>query len=177
MPPTPRATTDIPPPSNVPKREGPPIKTNRFTAPAEAALRLAQDSSVKLGHGYVGSEHLLLGLLREGSSPAARSLARAGLAEQEVGETITSLVGAGLPGVLPFQGLTPHCCRVIETAAAARAAGLGVNAGHDLSLENIGWFHQCIPDVDEVSIGHALICEALYLGLEETIRRYRQLLA
>ena len=65
----------------------------------------------------------------------------------------------------------------IETAAAARAAGLGVNAGHDLSLENIGWFHQCIPAVDEVSIGHALICEALYLGLEETIRRYRQLLA
>ena len=73
---------------------------------------------MKLGHGYVGSEHLLLGLLREGSSPAARSLARAGLAEQEVGETITSLVGSGLPGVLPFQGLTPHCCRVIETAAA-----------------------------------------------------------
>ena len=65
----------------------------------------------------------------------------------------------------------------VKAAECARTLGLGLNAGHDLSLENIGWFHQCIPAVDEVSIGHALICEALYLGLEETIRRYRQLLA
>lgn len=60
----------------------------------------------------------------------------------------------------------------IEAAKAAKAAGLGLNAGHDLSLQNLTFFHQNIPWLDEVSIGHALICDALYLGLEETIKRY-----
>ena len=60
----------------------------------------------------------------------------------------------------------------IRAAEAARAFGLGLNAGHDLSLENLAYFHQQIPWTDEVSIGHALICDALYLGLEETINRY-----
>lgn len=60
----------------------------------------------------------------------------------------------------------------VEAAEAAREAGLGLNAGHDLSLENLAFFHQNIPWLDEVSIGHALICDALYLGLEETIKRY-----
>lgn len=60
----------------------------------------------------------------------------------------------------------------IETAKAAKAAGLGLNAGHDLSLQNLEYFHKNIPWLDEVSIGHALICDALYLGLEETIKRY-----
>ena len=61
----------------------------------------------------------------------------------------------------------------IRAAQAARALGLGLNAGHDLSLDNLAYFHQQIPWTDEVSIGHALICDALYLGLEETIKRYR----
>ena len=61
----------------------------------------------------------------------------------------------------------------VRAAQAARALGLGLNAGHDLSLQNLAYFHQQIPWTDEVSIGHALICDALYLGLEETIRRYR----
>jgi pyridoxine 5-phosphate synthase len=65
----------------------------------------------------------------------------------------------------------------IRAAQAARALGLGLNAGHDLSLENLAYFHQQIPWADEVSIGHALICDALYLGLEETIRRYRAALS
>ena len=60
----------------------------------------------------------------------------------------------------------------IEAATVARQAGLGLNAGHDLSLENLAFYHQQIPWTDEVSIGHALICDALYLGLEETIHRY-----
>jgi len=51
-----------------------------------------------------------------------------------------------------------------------------VNAGHDLSLVNLEWFHSRIPRLSEVSIGHALICDALYLGLEETIHRYLQCL-
>lgn len=54
----------------------------------------------------------------------------------------------------------------------AKELGLGLNAGHDLSLENLAYMHECMPYIDEVSIGHALVCDALYLGLEETIKRY-----
>lgn len=60
----------------------------------------------------------------------------------------------------------------VEAAKVARQCGLGLNAGHDLSLENLSYFHQQIGWVDEVSIGHALISDALYLGIEETIRQY-----
>ena len=60
----------------------------------------------------------------------------------------------------------------IATAEAARACGLGLNAGHDLSLENLEFFIDRIPWIDEVSIGHALICDALYMGLEKTIKEY-----
>ena len=62
--------------------------------------------------------------------------------------------------------------RYLETAKAARAAGLGLNAGHDLSLENLAYFIQTIPWTDEVSIGHAIISDALYMGLEQTIKAY-----
>ena len=54
--------------------------------------------------------------------------------------------------------------------------GLGLNAGHDLSLENLAYFASQVPNLDEVSIGHALICDALYLGLAETIKRYKECL-
>ena len=62
----------------------------------------------------------------------------------------------------------------LRTARAARDCGLGLNAGHDLSLENLQYFIETIPWTDEVSIGHALISDALYLGLEETVARYLQ---
>ena len=62
--------------------------------------------------------------------------------------------------------------RYLETAKAARSAGLGLNAGHDLSLENLAYFVHTIPWTDEVSIGHALISDALYMGLEKTIQAY-----
>ena len=78
-------------------------------------------------------------------------------------ESYASRYGAGREeAVEPF----------VEAARVARACGLGLNAGHDLSLENLAWFHQQIPWCDEVSIGHALISDALYLGIEETIHRY-----
>lgn len=60
----------------------------------------------------------------------------------------------------------------IVAARKAKELGLGLNAGHDLSLLNLKYFHQQIPWLDEVSIGHALICDALYLGLEKTIKSY-----
>lgn len=61
----------------------------------------------------------------------------------------------------------------VAAAEVARSCGIGLNAGHDLSLENLAYMKQRIPWLDEVSIGHALICDALYLGLEETIHRYQ----
>lgn len=61
----------------------------------------------------------------------------------------------------------------VEASKAAHKVGLGVNAGHDLSLENLQFFAQNLPYLNEVSIGHALICDALYYGLEETIKRYK----
>lgn len=64
----------------------------------------------------------------------------------------------------------------VSAASLAKELGLGVNAGHDLSLDNLAFFAQSLPMLDEVSIGHALISEALYLGLEETVRRYQQAL-
>jgi pyridoxine 5-phosphate synthase len=60
----------------------------------------------------------------------------------------------------------------VEAAKEANRLGIGLNAGHDLSLENLAYFYKNIPGLDEVSIGHALISDALYLGLEETIKRY-----
>ncbi len=60
-----------------------------------------------------------------------------------------------------------------RAAALAIELGLGINAGHDLDLQNLAYFHQHVPGLQEVSIGHALICDALYLGLENTIRLYK----
>ncbi|MBR3883760.1 MAG: pyridoxine 5'-phosphate synthase [Bacteroidaceae bacterium] len=65
----------------------------------------------------------------------------------------------------------------IETAEAVRRLGLGLNAGHDLSLENLRYFVQTITWVDEVSIGHALICDALYMGLKDTVAAYKEQLS
>ena len=60
----------------------------------------------------------------------------------------------------------------LKAAQAARECGLGLNAGHDLNLDNLSYFIRTIPWTDEVSIGHAIICDALHMGLEKTIRAY-----
>ncbi|MDO9552432.1 pyridoxine 5'-phosphate synthase [Rhodonellum sp.] len=62
----------------------------------------------------------------------------------------------------------------IEVALLAQSLGLGLNAGHDLDLHNLKFLKESIPFLDEVSIGHALICDALYYGLENTIQMYRR---
>lgn len=59
-----------------------------------------------------------------------------------------------------------------ESARVAKQAGLGINAGHDLDLTNLAFLARSVPDLDEVSIGHALVCDALYYGLENTIQLY-----
>lgn len=69
--------------------------------------------------------------------------------------------------ILPYQ----------EAAKMAKSLDLGINAGHDLDLENLAYLNQNIIGLDEVSIGHALICDALYYGIENTIQMYRKLVA
>ena len=69
----------------------------------------------------------------------------------------------------PAKAVAPYAA----ASDAAHRLGLGVNAGHDLDLENLAYFRRNVPYLNEVSIGHALICDALYLGLEETIKRYK----
>ncbi|HKM31622.1 MAG: pyridoxine 5'-phosphate synthase [Bacteroidales bacterium] len=71
------------------------------------------------------------------------------------------------------QAIEPY----VVAAQTAAACGLGLNAGHDLNMHNIGYFHRNIPGLLEVSIGHAIICESLYLGLENTIAIYLRELA
>lgn len=69
----------------------------------------------------------------------------------------------------PEASIAPY----VAAAQAARNAGMGVNAGHDLSLENLKFFKERIPFLMEVSIGHQLVCDALYMGLEATIKAYK----
>ena len=68
----------------------------------------------------------------------------------------------------PGKAIEPY----LRTAMAARDAGLGLNAGHDLNLENLAYFIRTIPWTDEVSIGHSIIGDAIYMGLENTIKEY-----
>ena len=74
------------------------------------------------------------------------------------------------PGLTEWNFIPSHTLKV------ARSLGLGLNSGHDLSLANLEYYHRCIPWLDEVSIGHALICDALYLGLKRTIEEYKRCL-
>lgn len=73
-----------------------------------------------------------------------------------------------------YKTATGDCIKPYITAAIkASEIGLGINAGHDLDLENLAFFKQNIPNLNEVSIGHALVCDALYLGLHNTIQQYK----
>ena len=72
----------------------------------------------------------------------------------------------------PEQAVAPFTAAAI----AAHNVGLGLNAGHDLNLDNLKYFQQHVPHLSEVSIGHALVCDALYMGLEDTIRAYKECL-
>lgn len=81
----------------------------------------------------------------------------------------------------PFADLYPEdperaIAPFVKASEEARKLGIGLNAGHDLNLENLAYFKRTLPLLDEVSIGHALISDALYLGIAETIRRYREAL-
>ena len=90
----------------------------KFTPRAENVLRLAQETALELGHGYVGCEHILLGLLREDGGAACRALGEAGVTEKQLREQLVRTVGHGLSGSLPSQGLTPRARSAVEMAVA-----------------------------------------------------------
>lgn len=75
------------------------------------------------------------------------------------------------------QGIDLAAAPYVQAAEVAQRVGLGLNAGHDLDLNNLKYFAENVPGLDEVSIGHALICDALYYGLENTIQQYLRQLA
>lgn len=79
---------------------------------------------------------------------------------------------ADMYGTDPARAVEPF----VNASQTARKLGIGVNAGHDLNLENLAYFKKALPLLDEVSIGHAIISDALYLGIAETIRLYRECL-
>ena len=96
---------------------------NQFTPRAQNALRLAQAAAEELGHSYVGSEHLLLGLLREEGGAAHRCLTEQSVTAEKARDAIVRIIGAGLPGLAPPQGLTPRAKRVIENAVGESGRG------------------------------------------------------
>ncbi|MDD4688287.1 MAG: ATP-dependent Clp protease ATP-binding subunit [Eubacteriales bacterium] len=88
----------------------------RFTEGAEKALALAQDAAVEMGQNYVGSEHILLGLIQEGSSTAAKILADAGITDDDVMDRIEELIGVGSNSNITSVSLTPRTKAILETA-------------------------------------------------------------
>ena len=94
------------------------MRENKFTPRAEEALRLAQEAAEEMGHGYVGSEHLLLGLMREEEGIAHRVMTEYGLTDEMICSILQRTVGTGLAGAAPSQGLTPRAKSVVELAVS-----------------------------------------------------------
>ena len=101
------------------------MRANQFTPGAQAVLRTAQSTAGELGHSYVGSEHLLIGILSTEESIARRCLQESGVSAEQVRRALIGFVGKGLAGMPPSQGLTPRARRAIETAAQECAADGG----------------------------------------------------
>ena len=106
-----------------------------FTTGAETALRLAQETAAELGHSYIGTEHLLLGIVREGRGPGAKVLTTAGLSAPILRSALVGLAGLGSAGGLPSQGLTPRCRECLELALgeARRCQSPQADTGHLLT--------------------------------------------
>ena len=111
------------------------MHTIEFSSGTEAALRLAQDSASGLGHSYIGTEHLLLGIAREGRGPGARCLTAAGLTVEVLRQALIGLTGLGVGGGLPTHGLTSRCkeCLSLALIDAKHAKAHHLHTGHLLS--------------------------------------------
>ena len=108
------------------------MSEKRFTPRGENVLRLAQEAAAELGHGYVGCEHMLLAILRDGGGIAYRALTEAGLSERMVRDLIVRAVGRGMSGSDPAQGLTPRARSAVEIAVneSMRADSRFIDAEH-----------------------------------------------
>lgn len=176
--------------------EGNPFAPPRAGYPGLLALcaqvRPAQVTLVPDGDGQLTSDH---GFAFDGDTAA---LAGQVAAFAALGCRVSLFVDAGVAGLEHAAALGAHRIEIYtgpyaeafatddarsalaacaDTARRAQAAGLGTNAGHDLSQANLGAFLAAVPGVQEVSIGHALIGEALYAGLDATVRGYLAILA
>src|SRR5690606_37069501 len=152
--------------------------------PAQATLVPDGDAQLTSDHGFdfardAGALAPLVDRLRAlgcrvslladtGADVARAAAIGAGRVELYTGPYADAFAAGDAAGILPAYA---------DTARAAAAAGLGVNAGHDLSQANLAAFLEAVPNVLEVSIGHALVGEALYEGLAATVRRYLSILA
>ena len=152
--------------------------------PAQATLVPDGDAQLTSDHGFdfardAGALAPLVDRLRAlgcrvslfadtGADVARAAAIGAGRVELYTGPYADAFAAGDAAGILPAYA---------DTAHAAAAAGLGVNAGHDLSQANLAAFLEAVPNVLEVSIGHALVGEALYEGLAATVRRYLSILA
>ena len=113
------------------------MNENKFTPRAEEALRLSQEAAQEMGHGYVGTEHLLLGLLREEEGLAHRVLTEYGLTDKMVCDLLQRSVGHGLSGAAPSQGLTPRAKGVVELAVSESMRNGGAYIGTEHLLMGI----------------------------------------
>lgn len=157
-----------------------------------AAVRPQQATLVPDGDGQLTSDH---GFDLDRDGERLRPLIAA---LRALGVRVSLFMDAGSPGIARaaelgaqrielYTGPYAHAyaagdaraelARCATTAREARAAGLGINAGHDLSQANLGAFLSAVPGVEEVSIGHALVGEALYAGLDATVRAYLAIIA
>ncbi len=87
---------------------------NRFTERAQTALNLAEEGAMDLGHNYIGTEHILLGLTQEGEGVASRALSEVGVTAEKIIEKISAFVGTGEPTDIPPEGMTPRTKRILE---------------------------------------------------------------
>ena len=148
------------------------MNENKFTPRAEEALRLSQEAAGELGHGYVGTEHLLLGLIREEEGLAHTVLTETGLTDDMIVEIIKKSVGAELPGGNPAQGLTPRAKRVVEIDMedSIRAmAGLGINAFVEIGPGKAlsGFVKKTVPGLPVYAVETAADVEALVHAVKE----------
>ena len=153
------------------------MSDSRFTSTALGAIRLAQENAARLGHSYVGSEHLLLGLASQEFSPAAIALRRVGADSQTLRSAIAQRVGTGVPSRSLHQGLTPNCCLAIQGAVgeSRRLGQRAVNSEHLL----LGLLGEKGSEAFQLLTNCGVDAEALYrsvcasLGGEDAVPRVR----
>jgi pyridoxine 5-phosphate synthase len=151
----------------------------RTTRPAQATLVPDGPDAITSNAGWDTAKHA--SFLKKVTSEIKSLGVRVSIFVDPVNSMVEGAAKAGADRVELYTEPYAHSYHVdkqsavksyIAVAKLASELGLGVNAGHDLDLQNLKFLHQNIPHLDEVSIGHALICDALYFGLENTIQLY-----